>query len=70
MYETIIRERLIELRNTGGYSQKKLETLTGISCIKIAKVETGAQKPDVEIIGELSKFYNVSTDYIFGLSKN
>lgn len=69
MFETIIRERLIELRNKAGYSQRKIEELTGISAIKIAKIEAGIQKPDIETIGELAEFYGTTIDYIFGVGK-
>ena len=69
MFETIVRERLIELRNKAGYSQRKIEELTGISAIKIAKIEAGSQKPDIETIGELAEFYGTTIDYIFGVGK-
>lgn len=69
MYEKIIRERLIELRKSGGYTQKDLEEKTGLDRIKIAKIEAEIQKPDVETIGVLAEFYDVSIDYIFGLGK-
>ena len=69
MIENIVRSRLIEARKDMGISQKEVERRTGISSIKIAKIETGTQKPDIETIYELSKFYEVPIEWIFGTGK-
>jgi len=36
---------------------------------KLAKIETGSQNADIETIGTLAEFYNVSVDWLFGLGR-
>lgn len=69
MYSEIIRIRLRDERISAGYSQQQLANLTGIDDSKIAKIELGIQKPDVDTVGKLASFYQVSTDYFYGLGK-
>lgn len=66
MIEDIVVSRLIEARKDMGVSQKQVELDTGISSIKLAKIEVKKQRPDIETIYELSKYYEVPIEWIFG----
>lgn len=67
MYSDIIRIRLRAERELAGYSQQNVADRTGIDDSIIAKIEIGTRKPDVETVGKLATFYEVSTDYLYGL---
>ena len=60
-------ERLKELREEKGLTQKLLGKATGISQAGIAKWETGDRSPNIEAIISLAKFFGVTTDYLVGL---
>jgi len=61
-------ERLNKLRQERGLTQQELADLFHISNSTISSYETGNRIPDVEFLLKLSKFYNISSDYIIGLS--
>lgn len=69
MYKKTFTERLKQIRHEVGYSQvdvcKELEILPS----KLAKIELGTQNADVETIGKLAEFYDVSIDWLFGLAR-
>ena len=69
MYNEIVRLRLKEERRKAGYSQEKLAEMTGIDINIIKKIEAKRREPDIENLGILSEFYNIPTDYFFGLGK-
>ena len=64
----VFSERLKELRSERGLSQSQLAKLTGISNGAIAFWEIGARIPSAQAIIVLAKFFNVSSDYLLGLS--
>lgn len=64
---------------TNGYNLRTIRQIRGLSQMEVAnklnttqpqynKYETGKQDPTARVIIELSKIYNVSTDYILGLT--
>ena len=61
-------ERLNKLRQERGLTQQELADLFHISNSTISSYVTGNRIPDVEFLLKLSKFYNISSDYIIGLS--
>lgn len=67
MYNEIIRLRLIEERKLAGYTQQQLADMLNIDDSLIAKIEVGKRKIDVETVGKIASFYNITTDYLFGL---
>ena len=69
VYAEIIRKRLVEERKKAGYTQRDIADKIKEPPSKIAKIETGFQSPDAETIGKLAEFYNVSTDWLFGLGQ-
>lgn len=61
-------ERLNKLRQEQGLTQQELADLFHISNSTISSYETGNRIPDVDFLLKLSKFYNILSDYIIGLS--
>ena len=56
-------ERLNELRQERGITQQELADFFHIS-------NSAARIPDVDFLLELAKFYNISCDYMIGLSNS
>lgn len=61
------KERLRELRIDKGFSQAKLGEMLSYGRCSITDWETGRTQPSFEILVELSKIFNVSTDYLLGV---
>ena len=61
-------ERLRELRKKKGYTQIKIQLLTGIDQSDYSKIENGTRYPTVEQAKRLAKALDTSTDFIFLLT--
>lgn len=61
--------RLKELRIKKGLSQEDLGKEIGVSRGSISYYEKEERVPDVVILAAISKYFNVSTDYLLGLSE-
>ena len=58
---------LKKVRKAKGYSQLKVAMDLSISREAISYYETGSRSPDIEMLAKLSRYFNVSIDYlIFG----
>lgn len=68
MYKEIFAERIKNARETAGYTQQQVADLTDISRSNISKYETDALEPNLETLGALAQFYNVSIDWLLGVS--
>lgn len=64
----IFAERLKELRTEKGLSYMKLAELTGLSNGGLQKWENGSRVPNAEAVVILAKFFEVSSDYLLGLT--
>ena len=62
--------KLADLRKRHGYSQEALAEKMGVSRQAVSKWERGESTPDTDTLIELAKLYNVSVDYILGLTDN
>lgn len=60
--------KLKELREQVGFSQTQLANELGISRGSISHYENGERQPDVDVLVRLCKYFNVSADYLIGLS--
>lgn len=60
--------RIKELREDNDLTQTQVAQAIGITQRKYSYIETGTQQLTDEILVKLSKFYNVSTDYILRLT--
>ncbi len=57
-------KRLAELRKHEGFSQEQLGRLAGVSRQTVSKWELGESIPDTENIVQLSRLFEVTTDYL------
>ena len=55
---------LIEIRKKKGYSQQKVAMDLNISREALSHYETGKRNPDLNMLIALSKYFNVSIDYL------
>lgn len=61
-------ERLKKARERKGLSQKQVMALINLSDKSLSRYETNSSAPDPDTIQELIRLYDVSADYILGLS--
>lgn len=60
----IIAANLVELRKKNNFTQSELAAMLNYSDKAISKWESGESLPDVEVLYNICKIYNVSFDYI------
>lgn len=63
----MIGERLQELRNDKGLTQKELAEAVAVSQYTISSYETNRSEPNHEITVRIAQFFDVSSDYLMGL---
>ena len=63
-------EILTELREDRGLTQRELSKQLHISSSSISAYETGSRLPSIEIVFEFAKFFDVTVDYLLGLTDN
>lgn len=68
MYECKIAEKLVKLRTSKGITQDDVAKSLSVSNKTISKWETGASMPDISMLAELAKYYDVTADMLLGLS--
>lgn len=61
-------ERIKSLRESKGYTQTELANTLKITRSSVNAWEMGLSMPSTEKIIELAKFFNVSSDFILGIS--
>ncbi|MCD8325754.1 MAG: helix-turn-helix domain-containing protein [Lachnospiraceae bacterium] len=61
--------RLKDLRNNRGLTQERLAVEIGTSQQTISRIEAKGDLIPVDLLVRLSKYYNVSVDYLLGLSE-
>ena len=64
----LFHERLKHLRNLCFYMQKEIAAMLGVSTRTFQGWETGRSEPSIEKIIMIAKLFEVSADYLFGLS--
>lgn len=68
MYKENFAQRLKKARTDAGYTQQQVSRETGISQSQLTKFETERLEPSLETLGILAQFYNVSIDWLLGVS--
>lgn len=63
-----IGDRLKQLRVEYGILQKKLAEQLNLSQQTISLYESNKRQPDYDTLREIAEFFNVSTDYILGVT--
>ena len=69
MYIESFASRLRKARANTGFTQREIAKELNISKSTIASYETGRTEPDIETLGTLADFYNLSVDWLLGISK-
>lgn len=64
----VFASRIMELRISKKLSKKSVAESLGISYSYMCKLEDGVRFPDSSIIASFAKFFDVTTDYLLGLS--
>lgn len=66
--EIILGKRLKELRNEKGLTQKEVAAALGIHNVTYLHYEKDEREPPLKILAEMANFFEVSTDYLLGLT--
>lgn len=66
----MLHKRLTELRKEYKRTQQDLADLLGITRPAYTAYEAGKRHPDYEGLIKIADFYNVSTDYLLGVTDN
>lgn len=66
----ILAKRLKELRKENNYSQYEIAELMGIVQVTYSHYELGKRSISIQNLVKIAQIYNVSTDYLLGLSDN
>jgi len=64
-----VKDRIGDLRTNKGLSQKELSEIIGVAPSQMSRIESGeTQKVSIDILIKLAKVFEVSTDYLLGLT--
>lgn len=63
-----LAKRLKTLRNNNNLSQQELGNKINISGTMIGYIETAKKPPSIYTLKRISYYFNVTTDYLLGLS--
>ncbi len=58
---------IAELRKKQGLTQEEFATALGVTAQAVSKWENGASCPDIMLLPEIAKFFNVSIDELMGI---
>ena len=64
----ILSKRLKELRIENNYSQYETANLIGITQVTYSHYELGRRSVSIQNLVKIAQIYNVSTDYLLGIS--
>lgn len=65
-----MNERLKQLRLEKGLTVKEVASALGMTLGAYAHYEQGVREPSIEILKKICIFFEVSSDFIIGLSDN
>ena len=66
--KTNLGQRLKELREEKGFTQKQLAEKLGINSVTYLHYEKEQREPPLALLADISRFYGVTVDYLLGLS--
>lgn len=66
MYKEVFAMRLRARRKELGLSQLDISKELDINQSKLSKYETGNLEPDLETLGKLANYYEISIDWLLG----
>ncbi|MCH5160171.1 MAG: helix-turn-helix transcriptional regulator [Clostridiales bacterium] len=65
---TAFAQRLKELRTENNLTQKQVAVRLGIRQQSYTRYENGSGEPSLDTLIAIARFYNVSVDYLLGLT--
>lgn len=65
----MFHERLKNLREKEKITREHLAKALDITYSALSKYETGKREPDFDLLQKLATYFNVTTDYLLGVSK-
>lgn len=66
--KNILAERITELRKNNNYTQEDISVYLNCNRATVANYESGKRQPDYNTLIKLAKKYDVSTDYLLGVT--
>lgn len=67
---SVLSERIKELRNIKGLTQKEFAESINVSTVSVSSYETGVKTPSLDMVLSIAQNYNISIDWLCGLSDN
>ena len=64
----LLGERLRELREEQALTQKELSKRLGLNSVTYLHYEKSQREPPLSVLVEMAKYFEVSTDFLLGLS--
>lgn len=64
----VIGERILRIRKAKGITQSELANKLGCKRQSFTNYEIGRRTPNIDMIVKLSKYFNVSADYLLGIT--
>lgn len=64
----LLGERLKELREERGFTQKQIAEKLGLHSVTYLHYEKSQREPPLCVLAEMAQFFEVSTDYLLGLT--
>ena len=65
----ILGQRLKELREAKGLTQKQVANLLNLHSVTYLHYEKAQREPPLQVLAEMAVFFEVSVDYLLGLSE-
>ena len=66
--EILLGKRLKELREEKGLTQKELSAMLNLHSVTYLHYEKSQREPPLAVLVYMARFFEVSTDYLLGLS--
>lgn len=66
--EILLGKRLKELREEKGLTQKELSAMLNLHSVTYLHYEKSQREPPLAVLVDMARFFEVSTDYLLGLS--
>lgn len=64
----LLNVRLRQLRKKNKLTAKEFSQIFNISHSSVSLYESGKRTPNIELIVKMAKYFDVSTDYLFGIT--
>lgn len=66
--QIILGQRLKELREEKGLTQKQVAAALNLNTVTYLHYENAQREPPLSVLADMAKFFDVSVDYLLGLT--